>query len=94
MKEEVFGKLGIIAMRGCEAFADRVDNYLRERRGTDESYLVEADCPRFGSGEAKGLLKQSVRGLDIMIICDPFNYGVTYKMRGTDIPIARKYWNQ
>ncbi len=88
MKEEVFGKLGIIAMKGCEAFANRVDNYLRERRGTDESYLVEVDCPRFGSGEAKGLLKQSVRGLDIMIICDPFNYGVTYKMRGAAIPMT------
>ena len=88
MKEEVFGKLGIIAMKGCEAFANRVDNYLRERRGTNESYLVEVECPRFGSGEAKGLLKQSVRDLDIMIICDPFNYGVTYKMRGADIPMT------
>ena len=88
MKETVFGKLGIIAMKGCEDFANCVDNYLRERRGTNESYLVEVDCPRFGSGEAKGLLKQSVRGLDIMIICDPFNYGVTYKMRGIDIPMT------
>ena len=88
MKEAVFGKLGIIAMKGCEDFANRVDNYLRERRGTDESYLVEVDCPRFSSGEAKGLLKQSVRGLDIMIICDPFNYGVTYKMRGNDLPMT------
>ena len=88
MKEAVFGKLGIIAMKGCEKFANSVDNYLRERRGTNESYLVEVDCPRFGSGEAKGLLKQSVRGLDIMILCDPFNYGVTYKMRGIDIPMT------
>ena len=88
MKEEVFGKLGIVAMKGCEEFANRVDNYLRERRGTNESYLVEVDCPRFGSGEAKALLKQSVRGLDIMIICDPFNYGVTYKMRGAAIPMT------
>ena len=88
MKEAVFGKLGIIAMKGCEEFANSVDNYLRERRGTNESYLVEVDCPRFGSGEAKGLLKQSVRGLDIMILCDPFNYGVTYKMRGIDIPMT------
>ncbi len=88
MKETVFGNLGIIAMKGCEEFANKVDGYLRERRGTNESYLVEVDCPRFGSGEAKGLLKQSVRGLDIMIICDPFNYGVTYKMRGTSIPMT------
>ncbi|MGM9642205.1 MAG: ribose-phosphate pyrophosphokinase [Eubacteriales bacterium] len=87
MKEKVFGDLGIIAMRGCEDFANRVDSYLRERRGTNESYLVEVECPRFGTGEAKALLKQSVRGLDIMIICDPFNYGVTYKMRGADIPM-------
>ncbi len=88
MKETVFGNLGIVAMKGCEEFANRVDAYLRERRGTNESYLVEVDCPRFGTGEAKGLLKQSVRGLDIMIICDPFNYGVTYNMRGTEIPMT------
>ncbi len=88
MKETVFGNLGIIAMKGCEEFANRVDSYLRERRGTNESYLVEVDCPRFGTGEAKGLLKQSVRGLDIMIICDPFNYGVTYNMRGTEVPMT------
>lgn len=87
MKETVFGNLGIIAMRGCESFANRVDSYLRERRGTNESYLVEVECPRFGTGEAKALLKQSVRGLDIMIICDPFNYGVTYRTRGVDMPM-------
>ncbi len=88
MNEAVYGTLGIIGMKGCEQFAASVDKYVRERRGTNESYLVEADCPRFGSGEAKGLLTQSVRGLDLVIICDPFNYGVTYKMRGQDIPMT------
>jgi ribose-phosphate pyrophosphokinase len=88
MKELVYGDLGIIGMRGCEHFVEQVDNYIRKSRGTDKSFLVSAECPRFGSGEGKGLLRQSVRGLDIFIICDIFNYGVTYKLRGADVPMT------
>ncbi len=57
-------------------------SYL-EYRGYDcDSYLVECACPRFGTGEAKGLMKQSVRGSDIYIMVDVVNYSLTYKAFG------------
>ena len=57
-------------------------SYL-EYRGYDcDSYLVECTCPRFGTGEAKGLMKQSVRGSDIYIMVDVVNYSLTYKAFG------------
>jgi len=88
MKE--YAELSVIGMRGCEDFAAQVDYYLREwrRHGGDATYLVDVDCPRFGTGEAKGLLHESLRGHDLYIICDTFNYGVTYKMYGKEVPMS------
>ncbi|MBQ9112219.1 MAG: ribose-phosphate pyrophosphokinase [Clostridia bacterium] len=90
MKESQYAELSVIGMRGCEQFAEQVDYYLREwrRHGGDESFLVHVDCPRFGTGEAKGLLHESLRGHDLYIICDMFNYGVTYKMYGQQVPMS------
>ena len=90
MKENLYGELSIIGMNGCEDFASQVDYYLKDwrRHGGDESFLVQAQCPRFGTGEAKGLIKQSMRGHDVYIICDRFNYGVTYKMYGQTVPMS------
>ena len=51
-------------------------------------YISFEDCPRFGTGEAKALLHQSLRGHDLYIICDMFNYGVTYKMYGQEVPMS------
>ncbi len=97
------GPLGIIAMPGCEEMGKKLDFYLtkwrKERehehketlnfRGYDrESFLIEVHCPRFGSGEAKGTIKRSVRGLDLYIISDVFNYGVEYKMYGREVPMS------
>ena len=54
-------------------------------RGYDrDSYLVDASCPRFGSGEAKGMINESVRGSDLWIISDVTNYSLTYKMYGME----------
>ena len=77
-------------MRGCEAFTAEVDNYIKDwrRHVEDETYIAQADCPRFGSGEAKGLIHESMRGRDVYIICDVFNYGVTYKMYGMTVPMS------
>ena len=88
MKEAQYGELSVIGMKGCEAFAEQVDNYLKEwrRHNSEETYLVEALCPRFGTGEGKGLIHESMRGQDVYIICDVFNYGVTYKMYGQTVP--------
>ncbi len=90
MKEAVYGELSIIGMRGCEPFVAQVDNYLKEwrRHGGDESFLVNVECPRFGTGEGKALLHDSLRGHDVYIICDPFNYGATYKMYGREVPMS------
>ncbi len=90
MRDSQFAELSVIGMRGCEQFAAQVDYYLKEwrRHGGEESYLVKVDCPRFGTGEAKALLHQSLRGHDLYIICDMFNYGVTYKMYGQEVPMS------
>ena len=88
MSENVFGELSVISMRGGEVFAGNVDYYLKQWRGTEDSFVVNADCPRFGTGEAKCLLKQSMRGHDVFIIADVFNYGVTYKMYDMVVPMS------
>ena len=91
------GQLGIIALPGCEEMAKKIDYYLvkwRHERESEhkstisfagyerDSYLINAAFPRFGTGEGKCHIADTVRGFDIFILCDPFNYGVTYKMYG------------
>ena len=90
MKEILNGELAVIGMRGCEDFVRQVDSYLCEWRRHDgmTSFIAQADCPRFGSGEAKGLLHQSMRGHDLYIVSDCFNHGVTYKMQGMTVPMS------
>jgi len=90
MKDAQVAELSVIGMKGCEAFAQQVDKYLREwHQNTEEdTYLVEALCPRFGTGEGKGLIHHSMRGQDVYIICDIFNYGVTYRMYGQTVPMS------
>jgi ribose-phosphate pyrophosphokinase len=90
MKDALYGDLSVIGMSGSEKFATQVDGYLKEwrRHGGDGSFLVDVECPRFGTGEAKALLHESLRGHDVYIYCDPFNYSVTYKMYGQSVPMS------
>ena len=90
MKEALYGELSVIGMRGCEQFVSQVDYYLRDwrRHGGDGSFIVPVECPRFGTGEAKGLLHESMRGHDVYIVCDTFNYGVKYNMYGMEVPMS------
>ena len=90
MKDTLYGELSVIGMRGCEDFANQVDYYLKEWRhhDIDGSFLVDAHCPRFGSGEGKGTIQQSLRGNDVYIICDVFNHGVKYNMYGQTVPMS------
>ena len=90
MKEQQFGELSVVCMRGCEEIGKKVDYYLKDWHGMsqDDTYLVNVSCPRFGTGEAKALIKQSMRGQDVYIICDVFNYSVTYKMYGMTVPMS------
>lgn len=75
--------LAIIAMKGCENIAGEIIYYLSEwRDGESHDYLIPTSCPRFGSGEAKGVIERTARGRDIFIVADLFNYGITYEMYG------------
>ncbi len=84
------GDLAIISMRGCEDISSQVDFYLKQWRENDDdqSFVIDANCPRFGTGEAKAVLNHTARGLDAFIICDCFNYNVTYKMYGQTVPMS------
>lgn len=76
--------IGIIAMRGMEELASRINGYLTrwaDRYGKPvHDYLIEAECPRFSSGDAKGLIKNTVRGKDLFILVDVGNYSCKYKL--------------
>ena len=93
--------LGIIAMSGCEELGRRINDYLlswqsaddagdlmKSFPGEDETFLLEANCPRFGTGEAKGMLKSSVRGYDLYLIVDVGAYNCTYSMYGREVPMT------
>ena len=91
------GPLGIVSLESCKELGDKVNNYIvdwRKNRANEhketiafagyqkESYLVNAQVPRFGSGEAKGIIHQSVRGDDLFIMLDVCNYSLTYSLCG------------
>ena len=96
-----YGPLGIIALPGCEQLASKIDAYLvkwRKEQAEDhkdtiafygyqrDTYLIDTSIARFGSGEGKAVINDTIRGYDLFIIADCFNYSVTYKMYGMDVP--------
>lgn len=98
-----FGSLGIIAMEGSKELGNLVNNYLVKWRKANinksavhqdfpgyhrNSFLISADCPRFSSGEGKGIINESVRGHDLYIISDIGNYSCKYKMFGMDCSMS------
>ena len=89
-KHTPYGDLAIISMNGCEDISSKVDHYLKKWRDADEdeTYIVKPHCPRFGTGEAKAVLKHTARGVDAYILCDCFNYSVEYKMYGKTVPMS------
>ena len=78
--------LGLIPMAGAKELGEKVNAYLVKWANEDkffkDTFLVEADCPRFSSCDGKGLIKQTVRGNDLFILCDPGNYSVKYDYFG------------
>jgi len=85
------GELSIIGMHGCEEITKKIDWYLKQwtcDKDSDHTFIIDAICPRFGTGEGKGVILQSVRGHDVFIICDAFNYGVTFEMYGMQVPMS------
>ena len=91
------GALGIISLTGCEEMGKRVNDYIVKWRKEDghvfkddvvftgyekDNYLIHASTTRFGSGEAKGVLTESIRGKDIYLMVDVCNYSLTYSLNG------------
>lgn len=80
--------LGVIAMEGAKELGDKINDYLMEwaipEHRPEKSFLIESDCPRFSSGDGKGLIKQTIRGDDLFIIVDVGNYNCKYKMFGEE----------
>ena len=78
--------LALIACPGAETLTRQIDAHLvgwaKEAGLNQETFIVESDCPRFQSGDAKGLVKGSVRGHDVFLVVDPGNYSETYKLFG------------
>lgn len=93
------GSLGLIPLPGCKTLGEKIDYYLvkwrieRENEHKDslafsgyqrDTYLVKAKVPRFGSGEGKGVILQSIRGDDIFILVDVCNHSMTYSLFGKE----------
>ena len=91
------GALGLIPLKSCEELGAKVDQYLvgwREKREHAhkneaafkgyhrDSYIISTSVPRFGTGEAKGVIKESVRGCDLYLMVDVTNYSLTYSVAG------------
>ncbi len=91
------GPLKLIVMDSCKELGEGVDKYIANLRRTrdhadkasiafkgyeEDSYLVKAECPRFGSGESKGMIKSSIRGADLFIMTDVMNHSMTYSVCG------------
>lgn len=74
-------RLGIIALESAIGMGQRVNEILKYWRGGD-GFLIPCECPRFGSGEGKGIIKESVRNRDIFILVDILNNSIKYKMDG------------
>ena len=98
------GPLGLIAMPGTEEMGAKVNSWLKKWQDhTEESmpgdmsttpgaerqdFLIDVTCPRFGNGEGKGMIKESIRGYDMYILCDPGAYNVEYQMFGQRVPMS------
>ena len=91
------GALGLITLPGCEEMGAKVNDYLVKWRKESahqykddiafngyekNSYIIETKIPRFGSGEAKGIIGESVRGKDLYLMVDVCNYSLTYSLTG------------
>ncbi|MDE6024906.1 MAG: ribose-phosphate pyrophosphokinase [Lachnospiraceae bacterium] len=91
------GKLGIIPLQSCMPLGEKVDSYIARWRAQrhhehkdnitfagyeKDSYILKSSCPRFGSGEAKGTLSESVRGTDLYLLVDVVNHNIKYSICG------------
>ena len=102
-RKSPYGPLGVNALQGCTDMGKQVDEYLVQWRHEDkesrelnrvfegymkDSYLIDTKLPRFGSGEAKGEIVESVRGMDLYLMVDVTNYSTTYSISGKMNPMS------
>lgn len=74
--------LGLISTSGAVDLTNKVDYYLTKWHSNNKSFIIESSCPRFSSGDAKGLIKSTVRGKDLYILVDVGNYNIKYDYFG------------
>ena len=86
--EKQVQNVGLIACPGAEELTGLIDDHLKtwaaELGIQKDTFIVDCDCPRFQSGDAKGIVKESVRGDDIFFVVDPGNYSLTYNLFGVE----------
>ncbi len=100
-QEENKRPLALLVMKGCQNMGHMVNDYLikwttqpeNELLSTfpghgKDSFIIEAETPRFGSGEGKGIIHSSVRGYDLYILCDVTNYSITYPLYGKEVQMG------
>lgn len=86
--EERVADLGLIALPGAEELATKIDAHLSrwakevDPDSAQDSFLISCDCPRFSSGDGKGIISKTIRGDDLYLIVDVGNYSVKYNMFG------------
>lgn len=89
--------LAIIATPGAKELAELIDKRLvamynqaaaKKNQLQKNTFLIDAACPRFTSGDAKGMIMETVRGRDLYIICDVANHGLTYNFFGQELPMT------
>lgn len=91
------GALGIIALESSRTIGQKINSYIVQWRKEREhehastiafagyerdNYLIDSQCPRFGTGESKGMIRETVRGDDLYILVDVCNFSLTYTVRG------------
>ena len=95
--------IGLVVMPGAEKLGEQVNSYLMHWKDAPEngqevllttfgenkdSFIINVSCPRFGSGEGKALIRESVRGYDLYILSDVTNYSIEYEMYGRKVPMS------
>ena len=86
-RENVRNPLGLVVLSGAKSLGEKVDAHLvkwfnRDTGSDIETFSIANRCPRFASGDGKGMIEQSVRGMDLYILVDVGNYSCTYNMFG------------
>ena len=81
------GTLGIIPLEGARELGEKINahlvNWAKEAGRVHDTFIVESECPRFSSGDGKGIIKSTIRGDDLYFIIDVGNYSCKYNMFGT-----------